>query len=160
MKKIFFIAITAMISFSAISQSKSSGGSSFSGGLEIGLPMGDFNVTQSLGYGASVHGLFGDKSGFTASIGYMSFSGKSFTGGSYAAFGLTPVKVGYRLASEGGFYTEPQVGISFYTGGSGFTYAPVVGMMTGSLDLSVRYESISSTGSTLSFLGFRLGYKF
>ncbi len=163
MKKILLVAIVGMVSFSAMSQGKG-GETNINGGLELGLPMGNFGTNAGIGLGASLKAVFGGTSGFTASAGYMTFAGKTVGSGigSYTttASNLIPVKVGYRMASEGGFYFEPQVGMTFYTGGSGFTYAPSVGYTTGSLDLSARYEAISQTGATSSFVGVRLAYSF
>ncbi len=164
MKKIFLLTFAGIITVTAFSQSKS-GGTSLSSGLEIGLPMGDMSNTQSIGLGASVKALFGETSGFTASLGYMTFTGKEVSGfGKFPAFNAIPVKVGYRMATEGGFYFEPQVGMAFTSQGgssaSAFTYAPNVGIITGGLDLSARYEAMSNNGSTISFVGLRLAYMF
>lgn len=164
MKKVFLFSIVALISATSFSQGKG-GGTSLSSGLEIGLPMGDMSNSQSVGLGASVKALFGETSGFTASVGYMTFSGKEVSGfGKFPAFNAIPVKVGYRMATEGGFYFEPQVGVAFTSQGgssaSAFTYAPNVGIITGGLDLSARYEAMSNNGSTISFIGLRLAYMF
>ena len=164
MKKIFLLTLAGFFTFSAFSQSKG-GGTSLSSGLEIGLPMGDMSNSQSVGLGASVKALFGETSGFTASVGYMTFSGKEVSGfGKLPAFNAIPVKVGYRMATEGGFYFEPQIGMAFTSQGgssaSAFTYAPNVGIITGGLDLSARYEAMSNNGSTISFVGLRLAYMF
>ena len=169
MKKIFFLAVSTLISIAALSQSKSSGYSSASLGLEVGMPMGDFKETHSIGLGASVHGLFGVKSGFTTSIGYMTFTGKDVNFGGLGtiklpAFNMIPVKIGYRVATEGGFYFEPQIGITFTSSNgsssSAFTYAPTIGATAGAMDVSVRYEGLSKDNSTLNFLGLRLAFKF
>lgn len=163
MKKILLVAVVGMFSLTAMAQK--GGSTNFSAGIELGIPMGDMKESQSMGFGGSVKALFGEASGFTASAGYMTFAGKDVSGiGTYPAFSAIPVKVGYRLATEGGFYFEPQVGMSFTSQGgssaSAFTYAPNVGIITGGLDLSARYEAMSNNGSTISFVGFRLAYSF
>jgi len=108
-EKILTLAFVGMLSFSAFSQK----GTSFSVGLEAGLPMGTFGDGNKLGLGGSVKAAFpsGDKGAFTASAGYISFGGKDVVipavtfGGvvimpeqtiSGAAANLIPVKVGYR----------------------------------------------------------------
>ena len=157
MKKFFLLTLAGFITFSAFSQSKG-GGTNLSGGLELGLPTGDMNLSQNIGFGASVKALFGDVSGFTASAGYMTFSGKN----TIPAFSAIPVKVGYRTAFEGGFYFEPQVGMSFTSQGgfteSVFTYAPNVGIITGGLDISARYEAMTKDSYTIGFIGLRLAF--
>lgn len=160
MKKFFLLTLAGFITFSAFAQSKG-GGTSLSAGLELGLPVGDLSNSQSVGLGASVKALFGETSGLTASVGYMSFSGKEYSSGlKYQAFNTVPVKVGYRIASEGGFYFEPQVGVTFNDGESVFTYAPNLGIITAGLDISARYETMTRNGYSLGFIGFRLAYSF
>jgi hypothetical protein len=174
MKKILTLAFLGMLSFSAFSQK----GTSFSVGLEAGMPMGTFGDGNKLGLGGSVKAAFpaGDKGAFTASAGYISFGAKDVVipaitfGGvvimpeqtiSGASFATIPVKVGYRYMLSDAFSVEPQVGYTSYTGGGAFTYAAGVGYkFSDALDLGVRYESLSATGASLSFIGFRLGYSF
>lgn len=163
MKKTILLLFVCMAAITAMSQDKKSS-TKFSGGAEIGLPIGGFSNSQSFGVGGSVHALFGDASGFTASAGYMTFTGKTVGTFKMPAFNAIPVKIGYRMGISDGFYFEPQSGLSF-TSQSGvtstaFTYAPVIGIVTGGLDISARYEAMSYSGGTLGFLGVRALYSF
>lgn len=166
MKKVLAILAIGVASFTAQAQTK------FSAGLELGMPMGDFKDAYGFGFGASAKALFpmgGEKNGLTGSVGFMSFSGKSYdfgfgVSGTYPSTTAIPVKVGYRIGFDGGFYVEPQVGMTFLSGSgestSGFTYAPNVGYSTGNLDFALRYEGASVTGGTFSHLGLRAAYSF
>lgn len=158
MKKTFLLFATFFIGAASFAQSE------LSLGAEVGLPMGTFGQGYSVGFGASAKYGYGvtDNSAITLSAGYMTFSVKSPGSGSY---GMIPVKAGYRYGFEGGFYVEPQLGVTMVSasggGGStsGFTYAANLGYMMSKVDLGVRYETVSAQGGSLSFIGARVAYK-
>lgn len=165
MKKIFAVLAFGAFGFAAKAQT------TFNAGLELAVPSADLGTWYSFGIGASAKALFpmgGDKNALTGSVGYISFMGKDVNGYKAPSVGVIPIKVGYKLGFDGGFYVEPQIGYSIWSGSgssqSGFTYAPNVGYATGNLDFSVRYEatSISSNGvsATNGFIGLRAAYSF
>ncbi len=158
MKKTFLLLASFFIGAASFAQSE------LSLGAEVGLPMGTFGQGYSVGFGASAKYGYGitDNSAITLSAGYMSFSFKSPASGSS---GLIPVKAGYRYGFEGGFYVEPQLGVTMIStsggGGStsGFTYAANVGYMMSKVDLGIRYETVSAQGASWGFVGARVAYK-
>ncbi|MBS4042753.1 MAG: hypothetical protein KGZ59_02935 [Chitinophagaceae bacterium] len=162
-----FLAIQVMAQ-DISSSSKSTSNSTFSLGIETGLPTGDFSNTHSFAIGASakVAAELSANAAFTISVGYMSFSGKTVTvlGSSFKndAFNVIPVKAGIRGIFDGGFYVEPQIGYTFFTGNNSsgaFTYAPSIGFITDSkIDFSLRYEVMTRNNSNLSLFGVRLGF--
>lgn len=166
MKKIFIAIAAIALSTAAKAQT------TYSAGLEVGLPSGDASTVSGTAFGGSVKGVFalgGSKnSAITGNVGFLSFGGKDIT-----VFGITvkspsvtaiPVKVGYRYSAEGGFYAEPQVGMTFFSGGgsgSGFTYAANLGyIINEKFDLSARYESAKIEGGSWNHIGIRLAYVF
>jgi hypothetical protein len=160
MKKIMMFAFLVMLSFSAFSQK----GSGFSVGLELGMPMGDFSNFSKIGFGGSAkyHHALSDKGNLTGTVGYTSFSSKTDGAGST---GLLAIKAGYQLKFDGGLYVEPQLGYGSFSGGGtsvgGLIYGGGVGyVINNMIDLSARYESVSVTGGTFSFIGIRAAYFF
>ena len=169
--KIYLLALTVLVTVGSFAQDKkkASGGTSFSVGVEAGLPIGDLKEFSSLGIGGSAKAAFGIFEGgaVTVSAGYMTFSGKTITigGQSFKAGSLNviPVKVGLRYMLGGGIYGEPQLGMSFIGngGGSAFTYAAGLGtIINNQIDIGVRYEAFSKNSSTSSFIGARVAYNF
>ena len=93
----------------------------FSAGLDLAFPMGDFSNMASTGLGGSVRydASISEKLGWTASVGYESYSGKTYTINNVAIpFGNT---TNIPLAGGIKYY--------FQEGGSGFY---------GGLDISVN----------------------
>jgi len=165
MKKIFIAIAAIALSTAAKAQT------TYSAGLEVGLPSGDASSGYGLGIGGSVKGKFAlgksENSAITGSAGFISFSGKdvNFLGivVKTPTLSAIPVKVGYRYTAEGGIYFEPQVGATFFNNsvGTAFTWAANVGYsISENLDLSARYESASVTGGSINHIGFRLAYAF
>src|SRR5438876_829442 len=85
----------------------------FSAGLDLGLPMGNFSNMASTGFGASVRydASLGNKLGWTASVGYESYAGKTYNVNNVAIpFGNTtniPLAGGikyYFQEASNGFY--------------------------------------------------------
>ena len=108
---------------------------------------------------------------FTLSAEYMTFAGKdqtvsvlvkTFTVKGSSA-NIVPVKAGLRYMIGGGVYGEPQLGMSFLSGGGGsaFTYAANIGtIINNQIDISARYEAFSKSSVTTSFIGARIAYSF
>ena len=178
--KIALLGMSLLLVVSSFAQSekkKSSGGTTFSVGVEAGLPVGkDLSDSWSFGIGGSAKAAINvfDGGDVTISAGYITYTGKTTTigGVSYknGALGTIPLKAGLRFKLGESFYGEPQLGytmakVSGATGnGNGFTYAAGFGYLASSVDVSVRYEawSKSENGATFSpsFIGLRVAYSF
>jgi hypothetical protein len=134
-------------------------------GLEVGVPIGDFNITQKPGIGGSAKFAFGVGTGtaLTLSAGYISFGGRDVGGGITQNF--IPIKAGvrYKLGPVP-FYLEPQLGYTSISasggagGTGGFTYAANAGFLFSKFDISARYEGVSRSGSSLAYMGIRAGF--
>jgi opacity protein-like surface antigen len=148
-------------------------GTTLSIGAEFGSPSGDLSTGWNSGFGVSAKSAFpvSTDAAITASVGYMSFGGKSILGTSLPAWNMIPVKAGFRYNVSGSpFYIEPQVGYTFgsvsgasASNASGFTWAAGIGyFFTPSIDLGIRYESFKSANATSSanIIGLRLAYSF
>ncbi len=160
-----------MIGLSSFAQSKSTSTSSSSPGAELsigvdgGLPLGDFGTVYSFGIGGTAKFAYNlnDMFALTLQSGYISFSTKKAYGSS--SVGFIPIKVGARYTMNGGVYVEPQLGVTAISvsgaSATDFTYAINVGYrMTPGIDIAVRYEGVSETGGSSSFIGLRVAYGF
>lgn len=179
MKKLLFgVLFTASTLLSAHAQQ---GSIHVNGGLDFGLPVGDFGEVYGFGYGATVKGLYGisDAGQVGLTLGYQRFGLKSdYDEHLSGSIGLSPIFALYRH-SFGGLYVEPQVGLSINKttlkmsdgdlGSFGFSgsasntslgYAAGVGYMFGNIDVSARYQGLSQDGQSLGFIGLRIGYSF
>jgi hypothetical protein len=162
----------------------------FSVGAELALPMGNFKDAAGMGFGGSVRYEYpvSDNLGLTGTVGYLVFGKKSFNDGFVdveSTSSMIPVQAGlkyYFQESQNGFYAMAELGIhNFHSKVStpsytvlGFTfpasevsgsstnlsYAPELGYHLANIDLGVRYQIISTTGSTTSYLGLRFAYVF
>ncbi|PYF73914.1 porin family protein [Pedobacter nutrimenti] len=177
MKKLFLLtAIAGVFAFSSVSaQSKKDpamNGAKLSVGAEFALPMGDLKDVSKLGFGGSLVYIapIADDLKFTASAGYINFSGKDFTFMGQQLpkvnFATIPVKAGLRYYFVENFYGAAELGAAFGTKGRGtaFAYSPGIGMEfpvadKSSVDLGVRYEGWSKNG-TSSFIGIRAAFNF
>jgi hypothetical protein len=173
---VFFIALGTFISHASYAQ--------LSAGLDLGLPTGDFSNIASTGFGGSVRydGALGGKLGWSASVGYMSFSGKTYNINNVAIpFGNTsnvPLNGGikYYFSEAGhGFYGGLDLSVNFlstyvytYNSGNGggynlqsdsqskFGINPGVGYRLDTWDFSMRYNAVGD----FSYLGIRAAYVF
>lgn len=181
--KLCVVALATFLSTSAFAQN-----GRFSVGAELGLPMGDFGDATSLGFGGSLryeHPL-GDNMGLTLTAGYLMFSGKEIAGFELGDWGMIPAQVGikyYFTEQQEGFYGMLELGIhsvsykaqiptgfDLTTGAityseetisdTNLSYAPEIGYHLANVDLGLRYQLISTEGSTTSYLGVRLAYVF
>ncbi len=173
---LFVMAVGAFASHSSLAQ--------FSAGLDLALPMGNFSDIASTGFGGSVRydATISDKLGWSASIGYLSFSGKTYNVGNVSIpFGTTsniPVSGGvkYYFSEAGnGFYGAVDLSANFlstyvytYNSGNGggynlssvsqtnFGINPGIGYRLSNLDFSARYNAVGD----FSYLGIRAAYVF
>jgi hypothetical protein len=165
MKKVILSLAIVAIAFSANAQKEADKTLKFSVGVEAGLPMGDFKTFSSIGFGASLMGEYAvaEKVGITLSAGYLTFTGKTVDGFKYGSTSIIPVLAGAKFFFAEKVYGHAQLGMSFFNngGGSAFTYAPAIGFIPAeNIDVQVKYQAASKTGSTLSFIGLRAAYTF
>ncbi|MFD0764075.1 outer membrane beta-barrel protein [Mucilaginibacter lutimaris] len=171
MKKVLFLlTVLCGISISSFAQSSSESGK-FSIGVEAGLPVGkvkdysNFAIGGSLKYDHPIAtGTF-----VTLSAGYNKFlSNDDAKTIDYKLYAI-PVKVGLRYFLAENFYGEAQLGAAFVNESVGgisgntttFAYSPGVGYnFGGGVDLGVRYEGWSKSGTTVSQVAARLAYSF
>lgn len=174
MKKIIFSILFVVVAFgAAFSQGR------FSGGLELGLPVGVFGDIANIGIGASARyeAPIQDKLNWTGTVGFLSFGGKSISGFSYGSSTIIPIQGGvkyYFTESFNGFYASGELGLSIATfsvpgfnlfgqtvgGGSvsetRFGFAPGIGYHLGNLDFSGRFQLVSD----LNYFNVRAAYVF
>ena len=166
MKKVLLLTAFSAISFLGFSQDKqaSSNPLSFSGGLELAMPMGDMATGYSFGIGASLQMDYNvaSKTDLTVNAGYMSFSGKDGAGSQ----GMIPVLAGVKYGFTDNVYGSMQLGMLNVQGTDGapstsaFAFAPGVGYKVNKMDFQLRYSSASKDGFTFSWLGLRAAYSF
>jgi hypothetical protein len=158
----------------------------FSLGAEVGLPMGNFGDIAGAGFGGSLRyeANISDKLNWSASAGYLSFSGKTYTYPGtnvtipFGNFSIIPITGGvkyYFSEVNNGFYGAADLGFNFistydvtYNSGNGggynlssasttkFGLSPGVGYRTGNWDLAARFNLISDA----NYLGVRVAYVF
>jgi hypothetical protein len=176
-KKLLILAVlfVSIISVNAQSKSSSSDGFVFGGGINLGLPLGDFGDGWSFGIGVKLQAekMFTDQVSGIASIGYTDFFGKSTTvydgsgnaiSAKYPSFGLIPILVGGRYYIAPTFFVGVQIGLGIGTGGSGsstgFDYLPQVGYNADAYQIVLGYNGVSQTGYTANHLDLSFVYKF
>lgn len=126
MKKFFLIAaaIVAFGSFNASAQGKMG----VSVGAEVGLPVGDWSTSNSVGFGGTAvlhYQLIENTLDYTGSVGFLSFSGKSqsvtvpFFGTATeraGALSVVPIRVGANWfpIEDLGLYLGADLGVNFF----------------------------------------------
>lgn len=156
----------------------------FSGGLELGAPLGTFGDYAKIGFGASVRyqASINDQLAWTASIGYLSFGGKDVPVGSQTAslgsHSNVPITGGvqyYLGEGDNKFYISGDISINFISvsvlypnsgNGGGYNiasasetrigFAPGVGYRFGNWDFGAKFNLISD----FNYAGLRIGYVF
>lgn len=172
MKKILFLSIAIFLTFTQLNAQTRSRESQIGLGLDAAFPVGDFKDVANYAIGVSLlyQKPVADNLSITGNVGYLRFHGPEvFTGIKYKQ-GFVPIKAGARYFIAGKFYGSAELGVSISTAsgsgsGTSFIYVPGLGTTlragkTGSVDVSVRYESWSRSNGTLSFAGIRAGYNF
>lgn len=153
------------------------------GGVEVGLPIGDFGKGHGIGFGVSARGMYGlNETGHaTVTLGYQHFGMKNSTSEVSGSTGLIPFLLGYRHRF-GQLYGEGQLGFTtvrskvkvkgleefsdWIPGGFGgtassthFGYAIGGGyLLNEKFDLGLRLQGVSANGGNLTFLGVRVAY--
>jgi hypothetical protein len=184
-KTLFILLISTLVYASASAQSPR-----FSLGAELAIPTGDFGDAVGVGYGLSLRyeGPIADQLAITADLGYLFFTGKDITFADTGGVNITqegettylvPIQLGlkyYFMDQQDGFYAQLLAGAHLYESQSivinsngidvnkeskaAFSYAPAIGYHFGAADLGLRYQLVSTTGNTSSYLGFRIAYVF
>ncbi|WP_037440606.1 outer membrane beta-barrel protein, partial [Pedobacter antarcticus] len=162
MKKIFLLtALAGMFAWSTASaqvRDPAMSGAKLGIGADFAFPTGNTGDVYKLGYGGSLEFQtpIADRLNFTASAGYLTFTGKEYGFGGITIkardFSAVPVKVGIKYFLAENFYAGGQVGASFGTSdgaGTAFAYTPGIGVEfpvadKGSIDLGARYEGWSA----------------
>jgi hypothetical protein len=145
----------------------------FSGGLELGVPIGDFSKGANVGFGASVRydKEIKEQLNWTASIGYLSYGLKGSSGVT-GHTSMIPIMAGikyYFSEANSGFYGGADIGfvpitVSVDVSGFGsssasetrFAFAPGVGYRMGQFDFAARFNIISDFNA----FGIRAAYVF
>ena len=152
----------------------------FSIGAELGLPVGNFSNISNPGFGASARyeaALTGQLN-WTASVGFLSFGGKSYLGGAYGTTSIVPIVGGlkyYITEANNGIYVAADLGlnivgysIAFPNQGNGqgvtfatsstsrFGFSPGVGYRIGHWDFAGRINLLAD----FSYFGIRGAYIF
>lgn len=182
MKKIrcSLIALCALFAVHSFGQDNAVAkrGLSLSIGPDAALPVGTFhNLGNNFGIGGSAKLAIPLASHFdvTLGAGYMAFGKSKLKDLSEKSLTFIPFKGGIRYstsATKGGFYIEPQAGITQmkfqgYEGDANFSYALNLGyLISNALDLSVRYDAVNNKedspamGTSYKLIGLRLAYNF
>jgi hypothetical protein len=179
MKKTTLILAAFLLSFMGFAQNGSGSKKpiSFNAGVELGLPLGDFSDIYSFGVGATVQANYqlNPKIDLTLNTGYLNYFGKTVDAGSvsvkYGNLGVIPVLAGARYWLTENIYGAAQLGISFWSingtasasnasSENNFTWSPAIGYRVSKFDISLKYNSINASESSLNSLGLRAAYNF
>ncbi|MFA6597517.1 MAG: outer membrane beta-barrel protein [Ignavibacteriaceae bacterium] len=148
-------------------------------GGSLALPLGTFADAASMGFGGLVRGEmgFGSVVG-TASLGYLTFSGKDIDLGGGTTLKTTysdiPILVGAKYSFAPGFYGSAEVGlnmltfsadvsgISVSTSETQFGFAIGAGYQIQAFDISLKYQNLGtpSGGDALNCIGLNVLYCF
>ena len=173
MRKSFVVLLaTILISAGAMAQK---GKNYIGGGADLSMPLGVFADDFNKGAGLYIKGLLGvgQSGAVTFTTGYTGLKEIADFDETTTKVGIVPLLVGYRH-NFNGFFVEPQLGYGlypykhnswedgFYTeDGGAFTWALGAGyMFNNKIEVSARYQSGTSTGTTIAIFGLRLGYNF
>lgn len=145
----------------------------FSAGLDLGIPSGNLSDIASTGFGLSgrYDGAWKDQLNWTASLGFMSFAGKTVSGFTFKNVTNVPIAGGvkyYFQEAGNGWYGAADLSINFLSYGVGtgtfsgnasttrLGLSPGVGYRMGKFDFAARYNLITDFSS----LGIRAAYIF
>ena len=159
MKKVLLTAAILIAGFAGVKAQ-----TSFGGGVNLNLPIGDFSDFSSFGVGAElqVEHKFSEKFSGIGTTGFTHFIGKDF-GGEKFNIGVLPILVGARVYPSEKFFIGAQIGYSLFLEDAeegGFAYKPQVGYDAGQFQLSLSYNGISHDGVNTSYIGLGGIFKF
>ncbi|PIP77026.1 MAG: hypothetical protein COW85_11045 [Ignavibacteria bacterium CG22_combo_CG10-13_8_21_14_all_37_15] len=149
-------------------------------GGTLALPMGTFGDVVSMGFGGLVKGEmgFGSMIG-TASVGYVTFSGKDVAGYK-SSWSAIPILVGTKYSFASSFYGSVEAGLNMVTveattpeiksgttvlypsktvstSSTEFGYALGVGYQLSAIDIVLKYQTLASSAN---FIGVNVIYNF
>jgi hypothetical protein len=167
-QKISFIVLVCA-ALMAISGNDAKAQGQFSGGLELGLPLGTFGDFAGIGFGLSgrYQAPIQDKLNWTVNAGFLSFSGKDISLGGFGTIKassttIIPITGGvqyYFTESNNGLYAGADLGFYIASSASSetrFGFAPGLGYRTGNLDFNFKFNIVSD----INFLNIRAAYVF
>jgi len=170
------LLLTAIVTISVLAKAQT-GNNQIGVAFEVGVPLGDFGDGSKAGFGGLLRGAYGIGTAghITLTTGYLSFRAKSEVEDAFGADKVTstvvPILAGYRH-NFSGFYVEPQIGYGIYgskiKGGlfdgsdseGAFSYGGGLGYEKSGLEIGARIQAATKDGSTISFIGFHVGYNF
>lgn len=139
--------------------------SQVSGGVDVGIPNGDWSNFEGLGLGLSLkyEAPIQDKLNWTISGGFVSFSGKTYQGFKSNGITIIPFTGGvkyYLQKSNDGVYIAGDLGVYFASGSGGNTnrvgFAPALGYRVNQFDLTFKLNLVSD----FNYVGLRAAYVF
>jgi hypothetical protein len=169
MKKLVLIVVIAFASASSFAQDTEKKNVVISVGAELAAPVGNLGDASSFGLGATAQLEYMATSnvGLTLNAGYINYFGKDYTlpgygTQKYESLGQIPVLAGARYYFIKDIYISGQLGFSSFTKdrGTGFSYAPGIGIKFSVLDATLKYLGTSRDGGSLSNVGLRIAYSF
>jgi len=172
MRKLFLLLSFTLIFFTAKAQEKelSFKGFHFAAGASLGLAIGDFGDTHSVGLGFELEPEY-SANGLVSvygSAGYTNFFARdlSISGGedfSADDIGIIPILAGAKIYLAAPFFIGAKLGVGILTGGvsgTGFDYQPQFGFNNKKFLVNFSYNGLSKNSVTLSSLSISVLYKF
>jgi hypothetical protein len=180
MKRLLLVVAVLFFVAAVTVPASAQGKFSLSIGGDVLVPMGTFGDAYSIGFGGSARGeyAFTPEVSGGATVGYYTWTAKDVPAGdSKPKFSGVPVRVYgkyffmppntprvYGMVELGLFFWSSSVA-SYSTTGSDFNFAPGVGIEIPAgdkvkMDLSARYDLITTSGETTGNLGIRAGVNF
>ena len=162
------MALLVCGAIAANAQNSASKNIQFSGGIRLGLPVGNFHYSHSLGIGFELQGEYKlqENASLTGTTGFTNFIGKSESWGGYKykndAVGYIPLLVGARYYPQTNMFVGAKLGYGILTGagsGGAFNFEPSIGYNTDKYQLAFGYNALVNNG-TLGHLGLSAVYKF
>lgn len=138
--------------------------SGFKLGAHVGLPLGDAADVYSFTLGADAAYMWPVADNFSAGIatGYSAWLGKTVAGYKFDTLSMVPVAAtaSYRIAENFSLGADLGYGFLFASGSNdgGFYYQPKVAYTFGNGEVSLGYQGVSKSGSSISALN--LGYSY
>src|SRR5205809_3139845 len=172
MKKLFLLlSFTGLLlAVKAQEQRSSIKGFHFAGGINLGLGIGEFGNTHSLGLGVELQPEYSATGMFSiyGSAGYTNFFGRDLkvSGGEdfgQGDIGIIPVLAGAKVYLAPPFFIGAKLGIGILTvnaSGAGFDYQPQFGFNNEKVIVNFSYNGLSKNSVTLSSLSMSILYKF
>jgi hypothetical protein len=137
--------------------------SQFSAGLDLGFPSGSWSDGWGVGVGVSgrYEAQIQPNLNWTASLGFISFSGKTVAGNKLSSETIVPVQGGvkyYFQKSNSGVYGGADIGLWFANNNAGtkFGFSPGIGYRLPQFDFAFRYNVVTD----ISYWGLRAAYIF